>query len=591
MMKRILVVTAALALVLSGCGGNAPSGTGESAQTETASGSQESTDKNTGTQSLGSDSESDNKATDSSNEASSDNDASGETAEDTEAEAVLNPEQPWEEPVLSEKELYETLSRWNFEYSQNFSSWMTSIHPNADGSFDGSAYDFTSAGASEDIDMYNYNCEFHGRFAGAERIDPYTYEVEIGELSYETEPGTVGELSDGVQDIACEAYGLEGVKKLTIYIPGAPLKDIKHFSDMDVLRNCFVTRTYSDITEKEDIDYPEDLYFPVIWSEDTYACFISAPDQKVSGDNFVYLKNRAVFPGIHNESYVINADGTYDIRDSISTDRTAVIANICIPITSDMELVDYMEERTAVENEALAEYCAKLVMDGGDIEDLSFRGADDFIASYTPEIMNINGMANTYVSWVSGNGDDAVDYSARILQYHGHFYIYAAGISRKTNNIYRQALRRFMSSVTLTGKPEGLCNNSPDNWTSCRFGFVNSDFGKGSFTRMSLSFDEGEVVSGEDTDKLKKYGIDPDSAGDFEIVGDDGDYLRYDIADYCPVYEDVLYKECVYSYRDLDSIERIADNGGWAYGDGSRCMYLIFNEKNEVVFMFEMEDV
>ena len=80
--------------------------------------------------------------------------------------------------------------------------------------------------------------------------------------------------------------------------------------------------------------------------------------------------------------------------------------------------------------------------------------------------------------------------------------------------------RRVLNPRTLLHVGLGPRLGSDSKGSTDVFGFVNGDFEKGTKTGVSLAFDEGEIVSGEDTDKLLgfEYGADDYVTKPFNIL-------------------------------------------------------------------------
>lgn len=64
-----------------------------------------------------------------------------------------------------------------------------------------------------------YLCSFSGKFTNLRKINEYTYEMDMEDLTYENTPGEE-EIADNMKYIYDEAYGLAGCDTFKVYLPG-----------------------------------------------------------------------------------------------------------------------------------------------------------------------------------------------------------------------------------------------------------------------------------------------------------------------------------------------------------------------------------
>ena len=144
-----------------------------------------------------------------------------EVAEET--EPVL--EEPEDEPEVQEiAELtFEELSKRRFEFCSGAGGWAENFTIEADGSFTGEFHDSDMGSTGEG---YNggtrYYSAYSGRFTNLTRIDDYTYQMTLADISYENTVGTE-EILDDILYVYTKSYCLGGTDTFTIYLPGTPL--------------------------------------------------------------------------------------------------------------------------------------------------------------------------------------------------------------------------------------------------------------------------------------------------------------------------------------------------------------------------------
>jgi uncharacterized protein YecT (DUF1311 family) len=70
-----------------------------------------------------------------------------------------------------------------------------------------------------------YLSDFTGKMSVSEKINDYTYALEIENVDYENTVGTE-EIIDEMLYIYCEAHGIGEAKEILLYLPGAPMKKL-----------------------------------------------------------------------------------------------------------------------------------------------------------------------------------------------------------------------------------------------------------------------------------------------------------------------------------------------------------------------------
>lgn len=151
---------------------------------------------------------------------------SGE-AEETGA-AIDEPQEKVEELVAPEiAELnFEELSKHRFEFCSGAGAWAEIFTIEKDGSFTGEFYDSDMGSTGEGYDGgTRYYSAYSGHFTNLTKIDDYTYQMTLADISYEN---TVGkeEIADEVLYVYTDSYCLGGTDTFTIYLPGTSLDSL-----------------------------------------------------------------------------------------------------------------------------------------------------------------------------------------------------------------------------------------------------------------------------------------------------------------------------------------------------------------------------
>ena len=118
------------------------------------------------------------------------------------------------------------ISDSTFYFSSGAGGWFTELHINGDGSFKGFFVDDDMGDVGEAYpNGSEYNSEFSGTFGGLEKVDEYTYKMNMVSLEYAKEPGEE-EIIDGMRHIYSIASGLYGGEEFYIFLPGIKTADL-----------------------------------------------------------------------------------------------------------------------------------------------------------------------------------------------------------------------------------------------------------------------------------------------------------------------------------------------------------------------------
>lgn len=125
---------------------------------------------------------------------------------------------------VAQENVFEKIAGESFYFSSGAGAWDTTLVIESDGTFSGTYHDADAGdiGSGYPNGML-YLCEFTGRFTTPEKIDEYTYSMQI--KSFKTsQPDGKEEIIDGQKIVYTEkAYGLDSAKDIYIYLPGTPV--------------------------------------------------------------------------------------------------------------------------------------------------------------------------------------------------------------------------------------------------------------------------------------------------------------------------------------------------------------------------------
>lgn len=164
--------------------------------------------------------------------------AEGDSREDASEGERQNPEEsgtskPSETPAGQDgAETAETgftfadLSDRVFYFSSGAGAWWTELRIQGDGSFEGHYQDVDMGDAGDDYPNGTlYYCDFIGMFDQLEKVDDFTYKMNLSFLSFKEKPAQEEEIIEGVRYIYSGANGLDG-EEFYLYLPGSRLVDL-----------------------------------------------------------------------------------------------------------------------------------------------------------------------------------------------------------------------------------------------------------------------------------------------------------------------------------------------------------------------------
>ena len=122
--------------------------------------------------------------------------------------------------------IFENASNYEFWFSSGAGGWSTTLTLQPDGTFWGEYHDSDMGDTGENYpNGVQYRCDFYGKFTEPVQVNAYTYEFQIENIRYNRNPGEE-EIIGGRKYIYSEPYGLDKAKKMNLYVPEAPTKEL-----------------------------------------------------------------------------------------------------------------------------------------------------------------------------------------------------------------------------------------------------------------------------------------------------------------------------------------------------------------------------
>lgn len=118
------------------------------------------------------------------------------------------------------------LSKRRFEFSSGAGGWSEEFTIERDGYFTGHYHDSDMGSTGEGYaDGTVYSSFYSGHFTDLTRINEYTYQMKLADITYRKTPDTE-EIIDNTRYIYTRAYCLGATDTFTVYLPGTPLEEI-----------------------------------------------------------------------------------------------------------------------------------------------------------------------------------------------------------------------------------------------------------------------------------------------------------------------------------------------------------------------------
>ena len=113
-----------------------------------------------------------------------------------------------------------------FSFLSGAGGWMTEMYLNSDGTFSGVYTDSELGSTGEGYPKGTYYVsDFSGRFINFEKINEYSYRMEIADVQVMNTPGQEW-IDDSTLFIASEPYGIEEGKEFILYLPDTPVSEM-----------------------------------------------------------------------------------------------------------------------------------------------------------------------------------------------------------------------------------------------------------------------------------------------------------------------------------------------------------------------------
>lgn len=118
-----------------------------------------------------------------------------------------------------------------FVFSSGADTWKTITEINRDGTFTGQYKDSEMGSSGEGYKATCYVCDFTGVFANVEKVNSYTYKVELIDIST-VEPVGKEWIENEIRYIASYPYGLydaegkQACEEFIVYLPHTPVSEL-----------------------------------------------------------------------------------------------------------------------------------------------------------------------------------------------------------------------------------------------------------------------------------------------------------------------------------------------------------------------------
>ena len=113
----------------------------------------------------------------------------------------------------------------SFYFSSGAGGWGTELKLNPDGSFTGCYHDSDMGDMGDGYPNGTvYICNFSGKFENIKKIDEYSYQMTLTNLTIEETPDEW--IEEGIKYIASGPYGIEGGTNFIFYMPNTPISSL-----------------------------------------------------------------------------------------------------------------------------------------------------------------------------------------------------------------------------------------------------------------------------------------------------------------------------------------------------------------------------
>lgn len=144
-----------------------------------------------------------------------------------EQEDVVTEENPAETGAPESSDLsFAVLAERQFGFSSGVGGWSEEFAIEEDGSFTGNFHDVDMGVTGEGYENGTfYSCSYTGHFTDLTKINEYTYQMKLADITYDEVPDTE-EIIDNTLYKYTDSYCLGKTDTFTIYLPGTPLSEL-----------------------------------------------------------------------------------------------------------------------------------------------------------------------------------------------------------------------------------------------------------------------------------------------------------------------------------------------------------------------------
>ena len=152
-----------------------------------------------------------------------------DTVQTTENKTVVTTAQSTENTTQKNIQLPLPYENTDFIFHSGSGGWRTEMTVNRDGTFYGQYYDSEMGLVGDGYPKGSlYICDFTGKFVNVEKVNDYSYQLELSELKTQ-EPEGKEWIEDGIKHIASAPYGLYDsydnteCEAFILYLPDTPV--------------------------------------------------------------------------------------------------------------------------------------------------------------------------------------------------------------------------------------------------------------------------------------------------------------------------------------------------------------------------------
>ena len=401
--------------------------------------------------------------------------------------------------------LFKAMADWQFEFCSGVGAWGTDVTFREDGTFEGTFHDSNLGESGEGYDATIYVSQFSGRLTNPVQTGETTWTASLEGLTY-TEPEGKEEIAaegnEKIRYVFSKAYGLDPGDKVEIYLPGTPTETLPEEYMSWIGMTHFMNYSGEDFIR----DIPADLPFCGIFNpaDEGYGFFSDPADEN---RNLAYLVNRGSFPGMKNVKAELHADGTY-LYEDMDESGLRLVRNLCFRAPE-----NFPSMYDKPQDFALA--AVKQLLGGETPEDFYSYDSPEEGTSLNNYMYYVDSERACWAIFSTGHNEDTRSWTAKMLQSGNFVYVYGVSLSEYDEMMAGEARSFFLSSLSMSGRPDRLSCATADDAASKIYACVRRDPSK----KDAVLLMEMVWVSSGDDEAIRKYGLDPnDMPNDYDIV-------------------------------------------------------------------------